>query len=57
MAKKRHKDKAFSFKIPKFDKLLESIDDLENLGSDSDKKPESSREPADESKDKSASVE
>ena len=57
MPKKVKKDKAFSFKIPKFDKLLESIDDLENLGSDSDKKPESSRETADESKDKSASAE
>ncbi len=56
MPKKVKKDKAFSFKIPKFDKLLESIEELET-GSDNDKKSEPSQEPADESKDKSASAE
>ena len=56
MPKKLKKEKLFSFKIPKFDKLLESIEELET-GSDNDKKSEPSQEPADESKDKSASAE
>ena len=56
MPKKPKKEKLFSFKVPKFDKLLDSLEELET-GSDNDKKSESDREPADEQKDKPASAE
>jgi hypothetical protein len=42
MPKKLKRESRFSFKIPKFDKLLESIEEMTEPDSDKKKKDESS---------------